>query len=569
MKVNTENNRNKIKVFIIKVPQCSFPLPNQNKDLTTEGRFNPMPSLALGYLGGFLRKYGGDYLDITLQDINVDAYIDSPNGEVENSSLLDRVDLEIRKADYDVIGISCAFVNNHRWVKLAVECAKRYYPDKPIIIGGGYPTLFPETAMRETGASYGVVGEGEVVLLKIVNNIFSVENLQFDGLFPGSGEYLYWKSGELKRAYSSSLISDIDLIPFPAWDLLNVHGFLSKHTIKSLYCLTSRGCPFKCIYCSTFMAWGRSIRNRSAENVLAEIDWTYKHFGLRHLHFVDDNMIMDRERINNILQCIIDRDYNGFSWSASAFAIKTLKEDTVDLMVKSKMTRITLPIEVGTPEMQKKVKKDLDLKKAEEVYKWFDRYEIPIRITVMIGFPMETMEEINATIDFVKRLRPHEAHVNIVTPWPGTELYDYAVKNNKLDSEISLDDLDHHTDVGFVNVEWSYAELKKIRGDMNLFFNFLCNRDLLSPKNHKRLLKKWQSFEFGLPKHAVLFIGLGYLTRLMGDKSESDEYYEKAVDLFRMQTVRDTYIDCLEWDDVPAIQNFKSIMGSTLSQALN
>ncbi len=63
MKVNTENNRNKIKVFIIKVPQCSFPLPNQNKDLTTEGRFNPMPSLALGYLGGFLRKYGGDYLD--------------------------------------------------------------------------------------------------------------------------------------------------------------------------------------------------------------------------------------------------------------------------------------------------------------------------------------------------------------------------------------------------------------------------------------------------------------------------------------------------------------------------
>ncbi len=97
MKVNTENNRNKIKVFIIKVPQCSFPLPNQNKDLTTEGRFNPMPSLALGYLGGFLRKYGGDYLDITLQDINVDAYIDSPNGEVENSSLLDRVDLEIRK----------------------------------------------------------------------------------------------------------------------------------------------------------------------------------------------------------------------------------------------------------------------------------------------------------------------------------------------------------------------------------------------------------------------------------------------------------------------------------------
>ena len=105
-----------------------------------------------------------------------------------------------------------------------------------------------------------------------------------------------------------------------------------------------------------------------------------------------------------------------------------------------------------------------------EAYRWFGRYEIPIRITVMIGFSMETMEEINATIDFVKRLRPHEAHVNIVTPWPGTELYDYAVKNNKLDSEISLDDLDHHTDVGFVNVEWSYAELKKIRGDMNLFF---------------------------------------------------------------------------------------------------
>jgi radical SAM superfamily enzyme YgiQ (UPF0313 family) len=280
-------------------------------------------------------------------------------------------------------------------------------------------------------------------------------------------------------------------------------------------------------------------------------------------------MIIDRNRINNILQGIIDRNYNDFSWSASGFTISSLKKDTVDLMVKSKITRVTIPVEVGTPEMQKIIKKNLDLEKVKEAYKWFEEYEIPIRLTIMIGFPMETEDQVNSTIDFVKRLRPQEVHINIVTPWPGTELYEYAVKHNKLDREIELDELDHHKDVGFVNVEWSYDQLREIKSDMNIFVNFLNNRDLQVPKNHKRLLKKWQSFEFGLPDHAVLFISLGYLTRLMGHKSISDEYYEKVVSLYKRKKIRDAYADYLKWDDVPAIHDFKSIMGNSLTQVLN
>jgi len=569
MKMNEGNKISKKKVLIVKVPQCSFPMLNNSDDITVVGRFNPRPSLALGYLGGFLKKYGGEYLDVVLKDLNVDAYLDSPSGEIDSSSLIKRLDLEITNAEYDVIGISSVFVNNHRWVKLAVECARRCNPKKPIIIGGGYPTLYPETAMQETMADYGVIGEGEVSLLKIINKIFSVENQEFNKLFPGSGQYLYWELEKLKKVVSNSLIDNLDLIPFPEWDLLNVREFISKHPEKSIYCLTSRGCPFKCIYCSTFMAWGRSVRNRSAEDVLNEIDWTYKHFGIKHINFVDDNMIIDRNRINNILQGIIDRNYNDFSWSASGFTISSLKKDTVDLMVKSKITRVTIPVEVGTPEMQKIIKKNLDLEKVKEAYKWFEEYEIPIRLTIMIGFPMETEDQVNSTIDFVKRLRPQEVHINIVTPWPGTELYEYAVKHNKLDREIELDELDHHKDVGFVNVEWSYDQLREIKSDMNIFVNFLNNRELRDPKNHKRLLRKWQSFEFGLPDHAVLFISLGYLTGLMGDKSKSCEYYEKVVSLFKKKTIRDAYADYLKWDDVPAIHDFKSIMGNSLTQVLN
>lgn len=558
-------NKVKRKVFLIKAPQCEYNLDQKEKDLSVIRTFQPSLPLSLAYLGAFLREYASEDFHVTLKDINTEFLTESDGNidYVNMSRLMSRnMESAIKSTDYDVIGISSVFVNNLKWVQQAVQWAKEYHSDKPVILGGGYPTVFPEKSLEFTGADYAVIGEGEDTVLALLNRIFKIKNSRFGKLFPHISGYVYREQGEIYVVPKTNAIKDLNLIPFPAWDMLNVEQYLNKQDQRMLFCFTSRGCPFRCTYCGTYLVWGKGIRFRSAENVLAEIDWLHHEYGVKNIHFVDDNMTANKERIKTILRGLIERDYD-LTWQASNFAIKSLSKEIIELMIESKMTSASLAIESGSPSIQKLVNKNLDLKKAEEVYRWFEQYNIPVHLNFMIGFPMETMDDIQATLDLANKLRSHETQINIVTPWPGTELYKYSLEHNKLDKEIALEDLDHRKAAGFVNVPFDYKMLNRFSYDTNISLNFVNNRDLHDPKNFQRLLQKWKVLESALPKHAILFICIGYLYRTMGKLKEGDTYYRRAADLFNEDDVSRAYGRYLKWSDNSVIKDFSDYVSSS------
>ncbi len=546
------NGTDKKKVFLIKVPQVEYYEKQKSLSLDVVRTPQVIMPLSLGYLGGFVREYGRDDFEVSLADVNTRALIRVGGKNYSLYLLLEIMESLIKNSDYDVIGISSAFANNVDWVKKAVALAKGFHPNAPVILGGGYPTLFAEESLRSTKAEYACIGEGEDTLLALLNRIFKIKNERFEKLFDSEPtSYAYWQDDIVKIVPRGPYIKDLDLIPHPAWDLLDIDSCNSvfPENTNEIVSITSRGCPFKCIYCSTQLAWGSSHRFRSAENVLDEIDLLYERYNIRHVHFVDDNMTINKERMIQILDGIVERRREDFTWVGSNFDIRTLynAKDLIKLMGASKMKSAQLAVESGAPDTQKYIRKNLNLEKFKQVYEWFLALDIPVKLLLMIGFPEETEEDIQKTIDLAYELKPHSTQVNIVTAWPETELHERATEGHYLDSDIDISDMDHRKATGFVNVAWDYEKLNRLSYDTAIDINFLNNRDLNDKRYFPRILEKWSHLETELPRQAVIKMCLGYLYNHMDKHDIASKYYRRAYKLLKEEDVYKVYGRYLGW----------------------
>lgn len=556
----------KKKVFLIKVPQVEYYEKQELSSLDVVRTPQIIMPLSLGYLGSFIREYGRDDFEVSLADVNTRAMIEAGGKNFSPYLLLEIMESLIKNSDYDVIGISSAFANNVDWVKKAVTLAKDFHPNAPVILGGGYPTLFAEESLKSTKAEYACIGEGEDTLLALLNRIFMIRNERFEKVFsPEPTSYAYWEDDLVRVIPRGSYIKDLDLIPHPAWDLLNIESCneVFPENTNEVVSITSRGCPFKCIYCSTQLAWGSSHRFRSAENVLDEIDLLYERYNIRHVHFVDDNMTINKKRMVQILNGIVERRREDFTWVGSNFDIRTLynAEDLIKLMGDSKMKSAQLAVESGAPDTQKYIRKNLNLGQVRQVYEWFLALDIPVKLLLMIGFPEETEEDIQKTIDFVYELKPHSTQVNIVTAWPETELHERAIDGNYLNSNLDISDMDHRKPAGFVNVPWNYEKLNRLSYDTTIDINFLNNRDLSDKRYFPRILEKWSHLETELPRHAVIKICLGYLYNHMDKPDIAAEYYRRAYELLQEEDVYEVYGRYLERKS-PVIEEYNAYTAS-------
>ena len=148
------NGTDKKKVFLIKVPQAEYYEKQKSLRLDVVRTPQVIMPLSLGYLGGFVREYGRDDFEVSLADVNTRALIRVGGKNYSLYLLLEIMESLIKNSDYDVIGISSAFANNVDWVKKAVALAKGFHPNAPVILGGGYPTLFAEESLTSTKAEY-------------------------------------------------------------------------------------------------------------------------------------------------------------------------------------------------------------------------------------------------------------------------------------------------------------------------------------------------------------------------------------------------------------------------------
>jgi len=379
------------------------------------GQFKPaakegvnMPPLGLTYIAAYLRSNG--YRDIKIIDVEAGGY---------------NIDDIVEYAP-DVIGFTSVTPNFESTCRMAAEIKKRL--DIPVVLGGIHVSVAPVSAMEnEKAFDYGIMGEGEVTAKELMDAIKegkSVENIK--GI-------VHRKQGEIIVTPPRELIGNLDVLPFPARDLLNNSNYVFSvpgEGIRPLAMVgSSRGCPFNCIFCASKTIWGRGTRFRSAENVLSEIEEIVNKLRIKYIVFSDDTFTLDRKRVVEICNLIIEQKLE-FKWQMMTRA-NLFDEELLRLMKKAGLVRLSIGIESGDPVILEKIKKGVTLQNIRDAYRIAAKVGVETRGSVMLGHPYETKKTAMATLRFIRNLKDcKQMYINISTPYPGTELYEMAIRGD-------------------------------------------------------------------------------------------------------------------------------------------
>ena len=336
----------------------------------------------------------------------------------------------------DFIGVSIIITEVEQTKKI-MTMIREILPDVPITFGGPWPSANPEASIKEFGADFVVIGEGELVFSKLVDALN--KGLPTESIY-GTASVV---DGQVKINTGRYLTEgELNALPFPAWELLD-HKLYSKMDSASpivgrrtyMAIITSRGCSFKCAYCHQTM--GKVFRKRSAESVLSEMEELFFKHGFKEFEIVDDCFNLDRERMYTILVAIRDR-LDGVKLHFPNIRADILEPQDMALFKQAGTVSAAFAIETSSPRLQKMIHKNLNVEKAVCTINASVRAGIYSSGFFMIGFPTETYEEAYDTIELASRSTLHRAFFYIPIPFKGTELAEMAVdvfknKNGTID----------------------------------------------------------------------------------------------------------------------------------------
>jgi magnesium-protoporphyrin IX monomethyl ester (oxidative) cyclase len=280
-----------------------------------------------------------------------------------------------------------------------------------------------------------VIGEAELALPRLLRYLDTQDRLSEIG---GIG---YKLNGSININPIEQYVNDLDTLPFPARHLFPMEKYLSSKNVHNwvykrqpqAQMITSRGCPLSCAFCTIHSIWGKKVRFRSPVNVVDEIERLVTEYKVQEIHFEDDNISINPERMKKICEEIIKRKLD-ITWTApNGMYAHSLNRDLLKIMKESGCYRISIGIENGNQEFLSKVlNKALNLNKVKSVVR--DLRDLGIESTgfFILGIPGETRVTMKETIEFAKGLDLDDAIFSIYSPYPGTKLYNLAVSKGYL-----------------------------------------------------------------------------------------------------------------------------------------
>jgi radical SAM superfamily enzyme YgiQ (UPF0313 family) len=365
-----------------------------------------MPPLGLAYIASYLEK----------NNIKV-RIIDAIAEKLDLAALLETV------ADIPrFIGITATTMTVKSALENAASCRIKF-PQAIIVLGGVHPTLMPEDVLVNTQVDFIIRGEGEESFLKLINGM-DKDNI------PGLS---YRKDGKYVHNPYGELIKDLDTLPFPAYHLLPIANYKaalgSYKRLPVISMISTRGCPGKCTFCLGSYLGGH-VRMHSVRYLIDEIKMLQRDFGIKEISFYDDTFTTYKHKVQEFCRQIIEEKID-LTWVCFA-RVDFIDGETLMLMKKAGCHQIMYGIESGNEQILKNIKKMTSMDKAKEMVALTKKIGIECRTAFMLGNPGETEETMQQTLDFAKKLDPDIALFNITTPYPGTEMYAWADKNNYL-----------------------------------------------------------------------------------------------------------------------------------------
>jgi radical SAM superfamily enzyme YgiQ (UPF0313 family) len=319
---------------------------------------------------------------------------------------------ELESFQPKIVGVTSMTPTSVSALKSA-EAAKEACPDARVILGGPHVTFMDtETLTEEPAVDIVVRGEGEETLLEIAKLKKTQKLEDVRGL-------TFRKNGRAVRTAERPFIQDLDSLPHPAYHLIPVDKYRIAGK-KVMPIMTSRGCPFQCSFCVASQMFGARFRGRSPKNVLDELEWLRDKHGAEGLSFHDDTLAFDRKRIIEICEGIDERRIV-LPWGCGTRA-DTVTKDVLAKMRKAHCNEICFGVESGCQRIRDSLKKKVSTEQCENAIKWAKDEGIFVTMSVILGYPGETKETLEETLDLVHKAEPDDVWLCMATPYPGTEL---------------------------------------------------------------------------------------------------------------------------------------------------
>lgn len=398
---------------MLKVCLINPPWVTRSNNIWTKIR-GTLPPLGLLYLAAFLEREG----------VEADV-IDCQSG----LGSWEEIEAKLREKRYDLYGITgtTSIISNSYRIAGAVKAAQ---PGAKVVLGGVHVTALPEEALGKDGVDFVIRGEGEQALLELAKGRSPDE---IAGLS-------YKKDGAAVHVGAPGVMPDLDALPFPAFHKVDLKKYRpalnSYRRLPAINMMTTRGCPGKCTFCNSANI---PLRRRSADNIFEEMKMLSEKYGIKEISFYDDTFTVFHENINRLCDLLVS---GGIDLTWSCFA----RVDTVTLPLLKKMKaagchQVMFGIESASPEILKNIRKNIQLEKNREAVKMVKEAGITVRCAFMLGNPGETERTVDETIKYSLELDPDIALYNITTPYPGTEMFQWAKDHGYLLSE-NWDDYD-------------------------------------------------------------------------------------------------------------------------------
>jgi radical SAM superfamily enzyme YgiQ (UPF0313 family) len=343
------------------------------------------------------------------------------NQKVENYTTQELAQ-EAIKFEPDVVGFTVMTTAAHQLTELT-RTIRQTLPKVLIVLGGPHTSAFETRVLEQGDADAAVLGEGELAFEQLLT-------ARFDGgdfsKIPG----LIWRADDgtiVQNPGQMPLIEDLDSLPMPAYDLIDLPAYWTLQSMppiarrKYISLVSSRGCPYQCMWCHKI--FGKRFRGHSAERIADEMEYFTKKYSIDDVEFLDDIFNMDRQRVLDVAEAVRKRNLKVRIALPNAVRTDILTQDVVDALADLNLYWCSFALETGSPRLQDYTGKRLNIPKFLSGIEMCVKKGIFANGFAMLGFPTETEEEMQLTIQTMCTSLLHTASFFTVTPFPNTRLY--------------------------------------------------------------------------------------------------------------------------------------------------
>lgn len=393
--------------------------------------------VSLLYLASVLEKEG---MDVTIYDALIDfdlqSIIKNKEGNYHIGASWDAFTKKVLEYNPDIAGVTNPFSDFAKYALRAVSEIKKGNENIITVIGGPHASSAPKSFLTEDSCvDYVVRGEGERTFVNLIRTLQSKSPLdQVSGL-------TYRVEGKVVSTSPTPFIDNLDDLPLPAYHLIEMEryfefvkaGFPSRSTFKyrgserEVSIITSRGCPFQCIFCGNHLHMGRRWRYHSVEYILQHMELLLTEYKVKHFHIEDDNLSLNKERFEQLLEGINRRKWDVTWDTPNGIRADKLTKEILKRAKEAGCTYLIIGIESGNQKvLDEVINKGLNLKEITETVSACKGIGLDVHAFYMIGFPGEGKKEIHETLNFaLYLLKKYDVipHLSLTRPLPGTELY--------------------------------------------------------------------------------------------------------------------------------------------------